>query len=235
MRSYAYLGVILPLCFATACGQSDPPEPEAVPLPTGLKSYVLFQPGSHWIYQDSASRQLDSVWVVSTDTSVVRKVDKGETFPSDKYQSFRMRVRSNQGGQDLVYSAARYCGFPYREDASNEYPCWNIMRGLSLPGSTADAGGADVFPYAIPRDQPPAGYLFGTIQPYWHSQPITIAGRSYPDVMEVRVRADGSEGGWATHYYWAPRLGIVQQRVWVRDAQGFVPRTRTLVRSHIVQ
>ena len=234
MRYSTFLWGGLALLCATAC-QKPEPEPEAVPLPTGLKSYVFFRLGSYWVYQDSASLRLDSVWVVSTDTSVVRREDRGQKLPSDKYQIFYMRTRSNNNGTDIIYSAARYCGLPYRGDASNGYPCWSITRGLSLPGSTADVGGADVFPYAIPRDQTPAGYLFGTIQPYWHSQPLAIAGRRCPDVMEVRVRADASEGGEPVHYYWAPHLGIVRQRVWRYGPQGFVPRTRTLLRSRIVQ
>ncbi len=224
----------LALLCATAC-QKPEPEPEAVPLPAGLKSYVFFYPGTYWVYQDSASLRLDSVWVVSTDTSVVRLVDKGQTYPVLKYQDFHTHTHSSWGGPDLIYSAKRYCGLNQQLDMSSLGPCWNITRALSLPGSTADAGGADVFPYAIPRDQPPSGYLFGTIQPYWHSQPISIAGRSYPDVLEVRVRTDASEGGEPTHYYWAPHRGIVQQRVWVYGVQQSVPHTRTLIRSHIVQ
>ena len=224
----------LPLLGLLLSCHKPEPEPDAVPLPAELKAYVMFKPGSYWIYQDSASRQRDSVWVVSADTSVVRQGWGGTPRPglSMKYVTFDLRTRSTRGGPDLVYSAKRNCGLPNRDNGTSEYPCWKVTRGLSLPTSTADVGGADVFPYAIPREQRrPGFYLFGSIQPYWHTRPVVVAGRSYPDVMEVQVLTDASEGGWPAHYYWAPGLGIVQQRVWV----GRVPRTRTLVRSRIVQ
>ena len=63
----------LPLLLAGGCHKPEPDEPEAVPLPAELKSYTLFEPGTYWIYQDSASQRLDSVWVVSIERSVFRK------------------------------------------------------------------------------------------------------------------------------------------------------------------
>ena len=241
MRYSPLLWASLTLLLTTACPRRSPePEPEAVPLPAELKSYVMFQPGTYWIYQDSASRRLDSVWVVSTDTSVYRRYDNEHDYVEIKYEKFTMRTRSNLGGPDLIYGVERYCGLPYRgngADAGAMNPCWVVMRGRSLPGSTTGGGGGvDVFPYALPRDlYRPNFYVFGTIIPLWHSQPITIGGRSYPDVMEVWVKSDRSEGGWSTHYYWAAGLGIVRQRVYEFSPTRYLTRTRTLVRSHIVQ
>ena len=222
---------------ATACHKPEPDEPTAVPLPAELKSYTLFQPGTYWVYQDSASLQLDSVWVVSTDTNVLRGLMSYSKIVSFKYEYFTMRTRSSSGDLDMVYTVKRHCALPMQEDMTQLGPCWSVTRGRSLPGSTAEGGGADVFPYALPRDMyRPDHYVLGTMIPYWHSQPIDIGGRNYPDVMEVWVKSDGSEGGWSTHYYWAPGLGIVRQRVRELDARGYpTPRTRTLVRSHIVQ
>lgn len=42
-------------------------EPPTVPLPAEMAAYTLFQPGTHWVYQDSATGTLDSVWVVKTE------------------------------------------------------------------------------------------------------------------------------------------------------------------------
>ncbi|HEX8330730.1 MAG TPA: hypothetical protein VF629_24580 [Hymenobacter sp.] len=221
----------LPL-LALSC-EKPPPEPDAVPLPAELKSYVLFQPGTQWVYRDSATQQLDSVWVVSTEMSEVRLVLKGKSYPFLKHEDFRMRTRSSRGGPDLVYGVARYCSLPGGEDAGSKGPCWYVTRAQVLPNSTADEGGADVFPYLIPREQA-GGFLNvnnAVMYPYWHVRPLTVGGQAYPSVLEVRLTADASEGGWPAYYAWAPGVGIVRQRVRVR----FVPYTRTLVRSRIVQ
>lgn len=225
------LALGLPLLLGGGC-KKPAPEPEAVPLPAELKAYVLFQPGTYWIYQDSASRRLDSVWVVSTETSVVRLGMRGSDYPFLKYEDFRLRTRSSEGGPDQVYGVRRLCGLPSRDDGDEKYPCWAVTRAQYLPSSTADVGGTEVFPYTIPRNRARTDYLFGVMKPYWHTAPLAIGNATYPDVMEVNIPlADASEGGWPTRYYWAPGQGIVRQRVKVR----FVPFTRTLVRSHVVQ
>ena len=221
----ALLGLLTLSC------EKPEPEPDAVPLPAELKAYVLFQPGTHWVYQDSATRQLDSVWVVSTEMREYRRGVRGRTYPDMKHEDFRLRTRSNRGGPDQVYAVQRFCALPIRDDGDARRPCWSVTRGESLPNSTADEGGADVFPYAIPRDRAPVGYLFGTLQAYWHSRPLVLADRTCPDVLEVRLLSDASEGGWPAYYAWAPNVGIVRQRVTVRG----VPHTRTLLRSRIVQ
>jgi len=224
------LGLPLLLLLGVSC-EKPLPEPDAVPLPADLKAYVLFQPGTHWVYQDSATRQLDSVWVVSTEMGEYRREVRGRSYPSQKREDFRLRTRSARGGPDQVYAVQRFCTLPSRDDSDGKWPCWAVTRGEALPNSTADVGGAQVFPYAIPRDRAPVGYLFGTMQAYWHSRPLALGDRTYPDVMEVRLLADASEGGWPAYYAWAPNVGIVRQRVTVRG----VPHTRTLLRSRIVQ
>ena len=222
------LSLLLPL----ACKKAPPPEPEAVPLPAELKSYTLFQPGTYWIYQDSTSRQVDSVWVVSAEVSVVRLIPRTEKYPTDKYETFRLQTRSKQGAPDQVFSVKRNCSLPGREDGDDKYPCWDVKRGQYLPNSTQDEGSTDVFPYTIPRDR--AGFLNvnnAIMYPYWHSRPLLIGGKAYENVMEVKLTRDASEGGWPSHYYWAPGLGIVRQRVKVDG----IAYTRTLLRSRIVQ
>jgi hypothetical protein len=207
------------------------PEPEAVPLPAELKAYTLFQPGTYWIYQDSASQQLDSVWVVSTERSVYR-LGKSQEYPSVKHEDFQLRTRSSRGGPDQLYSVYRSCGMPIQEDATDRSPCWSIRRGRYLPTSTADDGGTDVFPYLIARDK--VMFVNGydaVMYPYWHSQPRVIGGQSYEGVLEVNLTADASEGGWPSHYAWAPGQGIVRHRV----RQAGRMQTWTLLRSHIVQ
>lgn len=218
----------LPLLLLLACYRREGPEPDAVPLPAELKAYTLFQPGTYWIYQDSASRRLDSVWVVSTDMSIYRS--GGGSDPVDmKHEDFRLRTRSTQGGADQIYSVRRVCDIGIPEDATNFGPCWFIQRGESLPNIPAEEGGVEVFPYRIERDK--ATLIYAEIYTYWHSQPQTIGGQRYEGILEVKRPADAFEGYKPSQYYWAPGKGIVQQRVRVNNVQ----RTRTLVRSNIVQ
>ncbi|GAB2470179.1 hypothetical protein GCM10011375_40990 [Hymenobacter qilianensis] len=230
MNRWRWLSLLLVVPFA--CKKPEP-EPEAMPLPTELKAYTLFEPGTYWIYQDSASRQLDSVWVTHREAFVTRRWDQQYNRVNEKYENFRLLTQSSRGGPERVYSVFRTCGLSIPEDASiSGYPCWTIRRGLSLPNSTADEGSTTVFPYRIARDQAPVGYLFGELKSYWHTAPVPIGNTTYADVLEVNIPlSDRSEYGWPSHYYWAPHVGIVRQRTWYNDQ----PQTWTLVRSHIVQ
>lgn len=97
------LALALPLLLGASCHKPEPDEPAAVPLPAELKAYKLFQPGTYWVYQDSASHLLDSVWVVSTERSILRAGRGGvgaPDYPYLKYEDFRLRTRSSQGGLD---------------------------------------------------------------------------------------------------------------------------------------
>lgn len=234
---HKYLLLCLPvtILLLTGCPKADP-EAEAISLPAELKEYSLFKPGTYWIYRDSASKQLDSVWVVTTEISILRQGRSTEP-PIKKHETFVTRTRSSRGGPDHVINADRRCGWPGREDVATisglpDFPCWTVRRGLVLPNSTADEGDTDVFAYRIERDK--ATFLNVTnavMYPYWHSTPVIIGGVAYNDVLEVKLTADASEYGWKGHYAWAPNVGIVRHRVW----RGYDLRTWTLLRSRIVQ
>ncbi|RSK39486.1 hypothetical protein [Hymenobacter perfusus] len=216
---------------AAAC-HKPVPEPDAVPLPAELKAYTLFEPGTHWIYRDSATQRLDSVWVVSTEKEILRM---GSGGTSDrvalKYEAFTVRTNSLIGG-NFYYTILRECGLPYRENQSTKGPCWVLERGRYLPNSTADEGSELVFPYRIDKDKPTFLVAYAAVMyPYWYSQPVVLNGTSYAGLLQVKLTADASEDGWPTHYYWVPGQGVVLRRI-NRNGRW---QTWQLVRSHIVQ
>ncbi|MET4104848.1 hypothetical protein [Hymenobacter sp. UYP22] len=214
-----------------AC-QKPAPEPESVLLPAGLKAYTLFEPGTYWIYRDSVTRQLDSVWVVSTQKDILR-IGAGGTFDrvALKYEAFTVRTSSTISGSHY-YTIHRECDLPYRESQSTKGPCWVLERGRYLPNSTADAGGELVFPYSIDKDKPTFLIAYTAVMyPYWYSQPTILNGATYAGLLQVKLTTDISEGGWPTHYYWVPGQGVVLRRI-NRNGQW---RTWHLVRNHIVQ
>jgi hypothetical protein len=218
------------LFLLTACPKPEP-EPEAIALPAELKAYTRFSVGTYWIYQDSASRQLDSVWVVSLTDDIKRRKDQGRVI--DKYEMFSMKTQSNQGGPQRVYGVSRRCSGTRPGDANDNdnFPCWIVKRGLFLPNSTADEGDTDVFPYRLDWTRPAHGSTLAVMTPRLHPGPYAVGTATYRDVVEVRVAQDASEYGWKSHYYWAPNVGIVRHRRWL----GYDVSTWTLVRSRIVQ
>ncbi|RFP64697.1 hypothetical protein D0N36_12390 [Hymenobacter lapidiphilus] len=118
-----------------------------------------------------------------------------------------------------------------QDAVGGNFPCWAIMRGLSLPNSTADEGDSDVFAYRIDWTLPINPSTLSVMTPRWHPGPYPLGNASYRDVVEVRLAQDASEYGWPSHYYWAPNVGIVRHRRW----RGHQVSTWTLVRSRIVQ
>lgn len=225
-----FVGLAIVAC--TAC-HKPAPEPEAVPLPAELKSYTLFEPGTYWIYQDSATQQLDSVWVVDSKKEVFRLGGNSSSKPlTMKFERFTSRVHSSVSNIQHLYRIDRQCGLPYQQNQDARGSCWVLERGRYQPTSTTDAGEEQVFPYSIDRDK--TIFLLANsavMYPYWYSQPVLLNGTSYDNVMEVKLTTDASEAGWPTHYYWVPNKGIVLQRI---KRNGRM-QTWQLLRSHIVQ
>ena len=220
------------MSLAAAC-RRDPPEPAAIALPAELAAYAKFQPGTWWVYQDSATAVRDSVWVVEC-RSYVQRYGKAHEYPSDKFEQFEMRTASSREAGQIKYTVNHSCPMSDRTNGQingQSRPCWDVKRGVYAPNGAGDAGYAFVFPYEALRGQDQTVYEFrGSSYIYWHTTPQAVGDTSYADVLQVRLAYDASEGR-RVGYEWARNVGIVRRRI----EQPTGPQTWTLVRHHVVQ
>ncbi|GAA4392559.1 hypothetical protein GCM10023186_43220 [Hymenobacter koreensis] len=216
------------------CGRENP-EPALVPLPAGLKAYAHFLPGTHWVYRDSASGRLDSVWVVSARTYIDE--DKERNRWISKTEQLVVRTASSRESAQRVYRSGNGC--PTNPDSSSfnrtlndVRPCWWVERGVVVSGDQ-DGASSLLLPYVLRVEQRElVGGDFAVISAYRHRAPQRLlGGRVFSQVVELSTAVDLSESGNPARYWWAKGLGIVQWRV---HRPGGT-QTRTLVRERIVQ
>jgi hypothetical protein len=71
MKKWCKIYLIPLLCVLTlvfSCREK--PDPPTYYIPDAYKSYIAFQPGTYWVYEDSVSGVLDSVVVVDFQTGI---------------------------------------------------------------------------------------------------------------------------------------------------------------------
>lgn len=198
-------------------------------LPVDFKALVCFDVGTYWVYQDSATQALDSVWVTKVDSSILTDKD-GSTIISYT-ELLRTHVLSSASAHGLTYAATSSC-FP---NITNPEGCALLMRTREVRGSAEGDPATTGFVLEYPL---PAGQLLtlkgaGTgLYLYRHAAPLAIGPHTYANVVQAIQPRDNSENGALVTYYWAPNHGLVRRRIrgLNRPVQAW-----TLLREHIVQ
>ncbi|GAA4392550.1 hypothetical protein [Hymenobacter koreensis] len=221
----AYWLVLLPL-LAVQCHKDEPAPPTTFASPE-LRALARFRPGTYWVYRDSATAVLDSVWVTKLDSTLteINKVDRYRT------ELITTTVLSSQAATAFSYLITNSCG----GDTGNHPLCGAVVRSRVGSDPFGDAPRrADVLLHPLPAGQPVTQGLSGSIlYLYRYPAPLTLGGRAYADVIRATNLYDESEGRATVTYYWAPGFGLVRQRL--RRIPGGPHQTWTLVRQRIVQ
>ena len=72
MKYFILLIATTTFCFSS-CRKDKQPEPKTYGQGSALQSvkdYAIFKKGTYWVYQDSTSLELDSVWVYKYEETV---------------------------------------------------------------------------------------------------------------------------------------------------------------------
>lgn len=218
-------GIILLLALlAWQCRKDEKP---VTPLPAGLKAYAYFQPGTYWIYQDSATGRRDSVWVTSARTWVHTTKDRNRIYGHN--EDMEVRMASNVLGEREYKTHCTCPSIPdssaFVADIKDVLPCWLVDEYWVSNGSS---GSSQVFAYSLRPEQPELG---GHAYRYLTPQRLA-SGRTFAQVVTLAfMTTDGAISSVPARYWWAKGLGVVQQRLYLPSGV----RTRTLVRERIVQ
>lgn len=95
MRKLVILfGLFLPFAFTlTSCKKEEQkPKYPYKPIPQELRDYAWFDVGTYWIYEDSATKQLDSIYVYKTDIKI--NPDFRDDVPRADFELLRVYSRS---------------------------------------------------------------------------------------------------------------------------------------------
>lgn len=202
-------------------------EPLTALLPADFKAMVRFDVGTYWVYQDSATQVLDSVWVTHLDERIYPSKDGNDIIGYN--EGVDVQIQHNRGGHLVHYGTSARC---LAIDTKPEGCARLIRRRIVAPDPTGGDVGRQsiVLEYPLPVAQPVI--LNAGIYLYRYATPLSISAHTYADVVRVYHPSDDSEGGAAVTYYWAPNHGLVQRRIRPLNRPA---QTWTLIREHIVQ
>ncbi len=222
IASLGVSGILLTLLVSSCNRNSENQNTQNYFIPVSLtvKAYGFFQPGTYWIYQDSASHALDSEYVVSASqgsTSISQNQNMGYTGTFGWLKEQWMGSRQGQVNNlyvDMTQSMNGPCVLWMDEHIAGVYKGQNILMSDNwVPG------------YVIYPSTEPNGYL-----EFMRSlDTVKVLSKAYPAVIQYYERQNSVFQYNRTNIYLAKNVGIIRKelldsvKVW------------NLIRSHIVQ
>ena len=211
MQDYKRVVIIplfsLILVFQTACNKNT--EPVHYTIPEDLKAFFLFQPGSYWIYQNSATNKVDCTWIVTQPEFHESKniLDDGRT------------VSSITDHCTITFEGFffRYCQIdPFVVGYGNSWYTDFMAYNAGIP--TGDARHYY------------NNYYFENIHFY---DSLQVGGHTFSEVAETKDSHFEYQGTQSKSicFFPAKNVGLVQ----IKNSNSGVDTTWILVRYHIVQ
>ncbi len=183
-----------------SCGlfRNTPEEIPYLPFSQYVKDYTLYQPGSYWIYQDSANTsRMDSVYV--KDSYCDTTIDE------------QMSIRINQEGCISFY---RFMGLDWF------FNYFTFNADLSIPTYVLEEildGSSNYHPaFHFFEDKHPGDSMFiGHLTTYISDRlpSVTLLGNSFNDVVVV-THGENWAGNPTREIWWAPHVGIIRRVMW---------------------
>ena len=217
-------GVLILLASVLLCGCLKPRDTGPTKIvdrliPAELKAYWDFQPGSYWVYQDSATGALDTVTVVDRQQVIFDSELSYDPNVKGICELFNLKLETS-GGLTYYYGINTAFG----NDVLPYYMTGNLTR---VGGSSAYASGrCFVYPLIVGN---------ATYDPYPHRidtisiQAIHDSAFGFNDVVQINQTYNQVEGEQYTRWFWAKNVGIVR-KVWIDSA-----RVESMIDYHVVQ
>jgi hypothetical protein len=178
---------------------SSPPTPDITPQE--VYDYGFFRPGTYWVYKDSVSGSIDSVYVIygikGADT-----VDLGQGDGMKAYEKYEVKMHSTFENYDYyIWYNATWSGKNPRRD--------KLFFTKSRPGDYV----GEIILCEIPAI--PGHVLYGcgngivlTKEVY---QSFLMDTTSYNNVVRISETLDCVQGGQSSNYYLAQNIGIIRK------------------------
>ncbi len=225
IRKTNYALLVACVCFFTGCKPDkiveDPYQDHT--MPKEMYDYGYFLPGTYWVYEDSVSGAIDSVWVWDAykgrDT-LGRSNSSG--LDEGIYDWFKIKTRSSYFNADYYYwsnssRAAKSYSFPvYREILSSsmlaETPCLRFHYEL----------GKIYYGYSSVNsvDTQRCSAFFNS---------LILASNSFYSVIVYEQTKNYLEEDNHTYFYWAKNYGLIRKEILGKN------EVWNLIRCNIIQ
>ncbi|MBX2986199.1 MAG: hypothetical protein KF882_09575 [Bacteroidia bacterium] len=189
------------------------PDISTILIEQEMKDWIVFQPGSYWIYIDSITGSYDSVYVTSTyyDTLNILHSDLFRNSDSkciiQSHQEIDIEYETSSG---IKYAVGGSYGFGSGV-SNNVNPVNGSSSIVNLNHSGGD-GGYSHYMY-FPVLQGTVGFVFGEIKHDTIYENYTVLGNTYIDVLRVSDRDNGALNA-ITKFYHAKHIGVIRKEIY---------------------
>ena len=210
------------LAFCSCCTDKEGGDPEPLPVidaPQEVKDYIIFKPGTYWIYKDSTTGTEDSVFVYDF-------IEGHDTLypnnaPAGIYEWFQVSTSSALDGYDYYYK--------YYADNIIEHPNYmvTVIREKLKPGDYVGEILCFIFP-------PNVGYVaywgpYDVASVYQYFDSYILDNLSFQNTIEIHETVNITENDQRTNFFFGKNYGIVRKEL--LDSN----RVWNLTRCNIVQ
>jgi hypothetical protein len=216
---YPIIIIILATIFIESCKKDDTINGTRL-IPTEMKAYWDFKPGTYWIYKDSTSGAFDSTYV----TGYTNYTGNGTLNYTDQpitYEYLQMNTHSTLDSADYGYWINTQAGIKDYAPNGNR-----VFGSKSKQGG--DYGTRNCFVYPIMQGiSVSQGY--GGPADTCIVRKIYTAYSGYSNVIEVDNTLNSFENYWGTKSFYVENIGLIRYVV------QHYNKVRVLVRYHVVQ
>lgn len=192
--------VFLVFLAAISCSKDDDPFKKHPPvtIPEECKDFFYFQQGAYWIYQDSISGNLDSLFV---EQSVISKdtIYDGQDIIGI-YEYFTMIVADTTGMSEnhrLPPTTANFFGL------------FRIQRTILQNSAYINKDDYTFYPF---KDTTISA-RFGNLSVIQTMDSLNVLGISYPNIVVFKNTADALNGQNQTIRYFAKNVGLIREEI----------------------
>jgi hypothetical protein len=224
-RLYVRLLWGLCLCISlTACKKckKDPnPDPGySAPMQRDLYAYAFFQPGTYWVYEDSVSHIIDSVYVIYADSSTYTNNETNADHYKGTFHRFQCKMISSYDH----YMYQNWMDQSYEVNGSA--PTVNRERYI-MPGSGNINGRTINIAICNVGKSLSVALDYVTYVNYYPS--LSLNGQGFSSVQKWFTYNSNCDDNKNAYYYISKNVGII------RREQVDSNRTWNLIRYHINQ
>ncbi len=204
----------------------------------GAKDYLYFKPGSYWIYKNSYTGELDSLYMAYCDTFV--KTTKGMNY---KWLDITYTVIDFKLVSDILKTSYRTYSTPYYPDNNNVekdgYIYTQFCEMYAYPNGTGLVSG-DIFHYPFPNHNIPKLFEYHN-QIKWSDSTFYDVGVFYTDEYSKHlIRAPKNVSGGCNpatqgKIYWGKNVGIIamEDSIYLYSSQTLKYSRWELIRYHL--
>jgi len=216
MKKHPYFFLLLLIC-SFSCKRDPAPAPDFIfPLPQVLSDYGYFVKGTYWIYQDSTTKVIDSVYVINNEQGTK------ETSPQ------RGSPYNGYFGYYDVYIQSSFEGMQYHEWVNTETSSgghtviWEdksngsgsvgqtfLMTDYFVPGQTFLTGGYTTVVYENKFDS------------------LKILNINFKNVIVFHDGNNATQNNSPTNFYLSKKIGVIRKEIFASN------KVWNLIRYHI--